>query len=61
VSEIEIKAGKWRGPLHGMPVGIKDFYDTAGIKTTALGSSGLCLCGLGGSHLQHNFSAPMAS
>ena len=35
VAESEIKAGKWRGPLHGIPVGIKDFYDTAGIKTTA--------------------------
>jgi aspartyl-tRNA(Asn)/glutamyl-tRNA(Gln) amidotransferase subunit A len=35
VAEAEIKAGKWRGPLHGIPVGIKDFYDTAGIKTTA--------------------------
>ena len=35
VAEAEIKAGKWRGPLHGVPVGIKDFYDTAGIKTTA--------------------------
>src|ERR1700737_708728 len=35
VSEAEIKAAKWRGPLHGIPVGIKDFYDTAGIKTTA--------------------------
>jgi aspartyl-tRNA(Asn)/glutamyl-tRNA(Gln) amidotransferase subunit A len=23
------------GPLHGIPVGIKDFFDTAGIKTTA--------------------------
>jgi aspartyl-tRNA(Asn)/glutamyl-tRNA(Gln) amidotransferase subunit A len=34
-AEAEIKAGKWRGPLHGIPVGIKDFYDTAGIKTTA--------------------------
>ena len=33
-AEAEIKAGKWRGPLHGIPVGIKDFYDTAGIKTT---------------------------
>lgn len=31
----ELKAGKWRGPLHGIPIGIKDFYDTAGIKTTA--------------------------
>jgi aspartyl-tRNA(Asn)/glutamyl-tRNA(Gln) amidotransferase subunit A len=35
LSEAEIKSGKWRGPLHGIPVGIKDFYDTAGIKTTA--------------------------
>jgi aspartyl-tRNA(Asn)/glutamyl-tRNA(Gln) amidotransferase subunit A len=35
VAEAEIKAEKWRGPLHGIPVGIKDFYDTAGIKTTA--------------------------
>jgi len=34
-AEAEIKAGEWRGPLHGIPVGIKDFYDTAGIKTTA--------------------------
>ena len=34
-AEVEIKAGKWRGPLHGIPVAIKDFYDTAGIKTTA--------------------------
>lgn len=34
-AEAEIKAGKWRGPLHGIPIGIKDFYDTAGIKTTA--------------------------
>jgi aspartyl-tRNA(Asn)/glutamyl-tRNA(Gln) amidotransferase subunit A len=35
VAEAEITAGKWRGPLHGIPIGIKDFYDTAGIKTTA--------------------------
>ena len=33
--EAEIQAGKWRGPLHGIPIGIKDFYDTASIKTTA--------------------------
>jgi aspartyl-tRNA(Asn)/glutamyl-tRNA(Gln) amidotransferase subunit A len=31
----EIQRGQWRGPLHGVPVGIKDFYDTAGIATTA--------------------------
>ncbi len=35
VAEEEIKAGRWRGPLHGIPVAIKDFYDTAGIRTTA--------------------------
>jgi aspartyl-tRNA(Asn)/glutamyl-tRNA(Gln) amidotransferase subunit A len=35
VAEGEIKASNWRGPLHGIPVGIKDFYDTGGIKTTA--------------------------
>jgi aspartyl-tRNA(Asn)/glutamyl-tRNA(Gln) amidotransferase subunit A len=35
LAEAEIKTGNWRGPLHGIPVGIKDFYDTAGIKTTA--------------------------
>src|SRR5580704_12304748 len=35
IDEAEIKAASWRGPLHGVPVGIKDFYDTAGIKTTA--------------------------
>src|SRR6266540_2883319 len=34
-AQAEIEAGKWRGPLHGIPIGIKDFYDTAGIKTTA--------------------------
>src|SRR5215469_8276271 len=34
-AESEIRAGKWRGPLHGIPLGIKDFYDTAGIRTSA--------------------------
>ena len=31
----EIRAGKWRGPLHGLPIGVKDFFDTAGVATTA--------------------------
>jgi aspartyl-tRNA(Asn)/glutamyl-tRNA(Gln) amidotransferase subunit A len=35
LAESQIKSGNWRGPLHGVPVGIKDFYDTAGVKTTA--------------------------
>jgi aspartyl-tRNA(Asn)/glutamyl-tRNA(Gln) amidotransferase subunit A len=34
-ADEEIQRGGWRGPLHGVPVGIKDFYDTAGIATTA--------------------------
>src|SRR6266496_204191 len=35
IADAEIKAGHWRGPLHGVPIAIKDFYDTVGIKTTA--------------------------
>jgi aspartyl-tRNA(Asn)/glutamyl-tRNA(Gln) amidotransferase subunit A len=34
-AETEIKKGRWRGPLHGIPVGVKDFYDTATVRTTA--------------------------
>jgi aspartyl-tRNA(Asn)/glutamyl-tRNA(Gln) amidotransferase subunit A len=34
-AEKEIEQGRWQGPLHGIPIGIKDFYDTAGVKTTA--------------------------
>lgn len=34
-AEKELARGHWRGPLHGIPVAIKDFYDTAGIRTTA--------------------------
>jgi aspartyl-tRNA(Asn)/glutamyl-tRNA(Gln) amidotransferase subunit A len=33
--DAEQKAGKFRGPLHGMPVALKDNVDTAGIRTTA--------------------------
>src|SRR6185437_15660747 len=34
-AEREIGAQQCRGPLHGVPVAVKDFYDTAGIRTTA--------------------------
>jgi aspartyl-tRNA(Asn)/glutamyl-tRNA(Gln) amidotransferase subunit A len=34
-AEREIAAGRWRGPLHGLPIGLKDLYDTAGVRTTA--------------------------
>lgn len=33
-AEEEIRTGKWRGPLHGIPIGLKDLIDTAGVKTT---------------------------
>jgi aspartyl-tRNA(Asn)/glutamyl-tRNA(Gln) amidotransferase subunit A len=33
-AEAEIAGGHWRGPLHGIPIAIKDIYDTAGVPTT---------------------------
>src|SRR5689334_1456832 len=33
-ADAEIAAGKYRGPLHGIPWGAKDLVDTAGIPTT---------------------------
>ena len=33
-ADAEIAAGKYRGPLHGIPFGVKDLLDTAGIRTT---------------------------
>ena len=40
-AEAEIAAGKYRGPLHGVPFALKDIYDTKGILTS--GGSKVCI------------------
>jgi aspartyl-tRNA(Asn)/glutamyl-tRNA(Gln) amidotransferase subunit A len=40
-AEDEIMAGRYRGPLHGIPFALKDIYDTKGIRTS--GHSKVCL------------------
>ena len=40
VAESELERGAWKGPLHGIPIGIKDCISTAGLRTTA--NSRLC-------------------
>ena len=35
VAEREIAAGRYRGPLHGIPVSVKDLIDVAGTPTTS--------------------------
>src|ERR1700730_18567241 len=34
-AEAEIARGEWKGPLHGVPLAVKDLVETAGVKTTA--------------------------
>jgi aspartyl-tRNA(Asn)/glutamyl-tRNA(Gln) amidotransferase subunit A len=33
-ADAELAARRWRGPLHGVPIGLKDIFDTAGVRTT---------------------------
>ena len=34
-SERDLQAGRYRGPLHGLPVGLKDLFNTSGVRTTS--------------------------
>ena len=34
-AEREIRAGRYRGPLHGIPIGLKDLYHVKGVRNTA--------------------------
>jgi len=34
LADAEIKAGRWKGPLHGIPFAVKDNYHVTGVPTT---------------------------
>ena len=46
-AEAEIAAGNYRGPLHGIPIGLKDIYETAGVADHRpfQGHAGPCAAG----------------
>src|SRR5262249_13505430 len=33
-ADADLKAGKYHGPLHGIPYGVKDLFSTKGVRTT---------------------------
>ncbi|MEE6178318.1 amidase [Mycobacterium sp. 050134] len=35
LAEREIAGGRYRGPLHGIPIGVKEIYDMAGVRSTS--------------------------
>lgn len=35
LADVELDAGRWRGPLHGIPLSLKDLLDQEGLPTTA--------------------------
>ena len=34
-AEAQVQRGNYLGPLHGIPVGLKDLFNTAGVRTTS--------------------------
>jgi len=34
-ADVEIRAGRYRGPLHGVPIAVKDLCNTRGVQTMA--------------------------
>ena len=33
-ADMDLRSGNWRGPLHGIPYGVKDLFSTTGARTT---------------------------
>ena len=43
-ADMEMKGGVRRGPMHGIPVALKDIYETAGVRTTGHSHSARTTC-----------------